>query len=267
MAETMNHTDIATNAAEAVPAALIDDYLNESEVDSENMQKRCICMLLLDESYSVNSYSWLIEQTFPAFLRATEANSLSENIELGVYAFNRTAREILPIRELYRYIDDGTPELKLIPKGRTHTGTGILAALKAMDAREKLVREKIGTHTFVPVLVIVTDANPQYTDDPEERAQAEADWELACRTLRERIASRRLQVVVIGVGNDVNEESLRLMTGDNARRSTIRLENAEDFEKLFSAISAAFITASKGDALRPGYYVTEENGHADGGER
>ena len=91
---------------------------------------------------------------------------MDETIELGVITFNRTPSVVFPIQELYKYLDEeSAPKLHLNPRGRTHTGEAVLAALDAIDNRMKLLCDRLGSHTFVPVLFILTDGNPFFCEN------------------------------------------------------------------------------------------------------
>lgn len=223
----------------------------QEEIDLENPQKRCICALLIDSSASVAADQTALEAAFPAFMEATRAHDLSEQIELGVWTFARTPQVIHPIREIYRYAQPF--ELTLQAKGRTHTGEAVLTVLEAMDARAAALQDMLGIHPYTPVLLILTDGNPNYTDEPLGREKAEAAWETACAELAKRVRSRRLQVVVIGVGNHLRTETLQLLAGGAAGKPFIRLEAVEDWSRLFAFVTQTFVTATQGGSIRTSF--------------
>lgn len=228
---------------------LLEALAQEEGVDMSNKQKRCICALLIDSSASVTAYQAELEAAFPAFLQSIA--DLSDNIELGVWSFNRNVTEHYPIRSVYDY-EEGA-ELHLSPKGRTHTGEALRTVLDAIDHRQAILNQCLGTHCFVPVLVMLTDGNPNFTDDPAGKRAGESAWQSACDTLAERVAARTLQVVAIGVGERIHEENLRLLSGGVYGKPYVHLREVTDFQQLFQFITTTCVSASEGRALTADY--------------
>ena len=217
----------------------------EQSVDIDNPNPRCITVMLIDESQSTERFSAQLEQAFPQFISSVHENEMDETIELGVITFNRTPSVVFPIQELYKYLDEeSAPKLHLNPRGRTHTGEAVLAALDAIDNRMKLLCDRLGSHTFVPVLFILTDGNPFFCENEIGRKQAEQAWEEAAAALKQRVSQNQLKVIAIGVGDRINDQNLQILSGDSGE--TVRLSDNTDFTALFSCVSAEMVSASRG---------------------
>lgn len=221
----------------------------EAEVDLDNPRARLVSELLIDNSESVLRYRDEIVDLFPQFIRTLNSMPESREIELGVWTFNRTPHEAFPTQEIYKYLDENTGEpaaLTLEPRGRTHTGEAILAALNAMDKRIQNIEDQSGFPLYIPILIIITDGNPLFSDDELAKKKARIAWEAAQKELAGRVAEKRLIVKAIGIGDYVNSETMNLLSGGKGDYLTMREVR---FDALYDFISMELQSASTGKAF------------------
>ncbi|MBR1897888.1 MAG: VWA domain-containing protein [Oscillospiraceae bacterium] len=215
---------------------------------ANRFRRRCPALLMVDTSRTVERCKPQIEASVRALYDALMKDDVSCSVmELGILLFNRYPDPVLPIGEIARQ----TPEdysLDLNCRGRTHTGEAVLKALSMLDVREHQLRED-AQHPYVPVLCIVTDGNPNFSDDPQAAAAGKEALDQAYAELEKRVRRNELQVIVAGVGDACDDAVLKRLAGGASGCKPIRIGDGSQISDLFRFVSRSLNNASRGKGV------------------
>lgn len=229
---------------------MIDDELFASAlgaVDIMNSQtQRLIVMFLIDVSRSVEKYKDIIHDSIIKMRRSLYSDDITRvSTEVGIMLFNTRRKTVLPIREIYNQ-KDSDYDLELECKGRTHTGEAVMEAISAVEDRSQALR-KAGKHQYVPVLVLITDGNPNFASCAEK--QGKDALEKAYSTISDKVRNQELQVIVMGIGDRCDEEVLQKLAGGSKGNKPLKITDASKLTSYFDFISKSVCSASHGNGV------------------
>jgi uncharacterized protein YegL len=146
-----------------------------------------------------------------------------ETAWLSVITFSDTARQVLPLTELFQ---------ARIPPLSVRPGTSLGAAL---DLLQDCIAREVRTHSetrkgdWKPMVFLLTDGNP--TDR----------WEEAAARLKSQASSRPMNLIAIGCGDEVDPYVLMQVSNTVLRMD----DNPESFVELFQWISSSLKITSQ----------------------
>lgn len=166
-------------------------------------------------------------------VRADDAAMLSAEIALVTF---RTEAEVAHgFAPAYGY-PEAIPELSA--EGTTATGAALELAERLLEEREALYRQE-GIPFYKPWCLLLTDGKPF----PNE------GWQEPARRFRERAAQGKLTYLCVGVGNDIDEETLRELSAEEP--GVVRLQDLR-FGAFFRWVSASLHDVSVAGAAGGG---------------
>ena len=195
--------------------------LEDSIEFAENPEPRCPCILLLDNSGSMQGPPI---EALNAGLRTFRNDLLkdslaSRRVEIAVISFNNEVRII----EDFATADMFDPPA-LTAAGQTFMGTGILRALDLLDARKAQYRAN-GIAYYRPWIFMVTDGEPQ--------GEAPELIQRASQRIRDDEDAKRVAFFAVGV-----EGANLAKLGTVASRTPMKLDGL-DFREMFIWLSTS----------------------------
>ena len=229
---------------------MIDNELfapNFGAVDIMNSQtQRLVVMFLIDISRSVERYKDILHDSMIKMRQSLYNDDITRvSTEVGIMLFNTKRETVLPIREIYNQ-QDNDYDLELECKGRTHTGEAVMEAVSAIEDRSQMLR-KAGKHQYVPVLVLITDGNPNFASCAEK--QGRDTLEKAYSTISDKVRNKELQVIVMGIGDRCDEAVLQKLAGGNVGNKPLKITDASKLASYFDFISKSVGSASHGNGV------------------
>lgn len=189
---------------------------------ADNPEPRCPCVLLLDNSWSMNGDPMTeLNQGLAAFKEELLTDSLAaKRVEVAIVTFGpvevvndfQTAEQFLPPR--------------LTARKDTPMGSAIAQGLELLDQRKAQYREH-GIPFFRPWVFLITDGSP--TDD----------WQAAAAAVRAGEESRAFAFFAVGV-EGANLDILRQIS----TRQPLRLKGLR-FRELFQWLSNSMRSVSR----------------------
>lgn len=191
-------------------------------------------MLLLDISESTKSCSQTMIKSTLALVKKLKRNEAHRNnVMLSVMVFNSHYETILEFKRLGD-IDETLLENKLNElqfKGRTHTGSAVMAAFDELDKMRKEKRIE-GRRFYLPIFFLCTDGNPQYTSKAniqEEEKRLQDSYE----TILNLQKNKKGFFYAISIGNNVDKDIMQKLAGNGTPLSI----DQEDVSRLFEAVT------------------------------
>lgn len=210
-------TDNSTN-----PYAEFDD-------EDENYVKKCLCVLCLDTSNSMNGGDAIgkLNAALASF-KDNLTKEAKDYLELSVITFNSTVDVIIPPSPVMQ-----VQIPKLDASGNTHIVAAIEQAQNLIQDRKTYWKSK-GMPYYRPYLIVMTDGEPF----PQNQ-----DIDGIANAIKSDTASKRYSFVIIGVGDYVKDETLNKLAAEIAPKRI----NAVDFSRMFEWLSKSVSTNPDGE--------------------
>lgn len=191
-------------------------------------------MLILDISESTKKYSQkMITSTLALVKKLKKNEAHKKNVMLSIIVFNSKHETILEFQRLGD-IDETLLENKLkeLPfKGRTHTGSAVIAAFGELNKMKEEKRRE-GRRFYLPIIFLCTDGNPQYTSKSniqEEEKHLQDSYE----TILNLQKNKKGFFYAISIGNNVDKDIMQKLAGNGTPLSI----DQEDVSRLFEAVT------------------------------
>ncbi|MFO1372236.1 MAG: VWA domain-containing protein [Candidatus Competibacteraceae bacterium] len=189
---------------------------------ADNPEPRCPCVLLLDNSWSMNGQPMIeLNQGLATFKEELIADSLAaKRVEIAIITFG-PVRVVSEFQTAEHFIPP-----QLTAQKDTPMGYAIVQGLELLSQRKALYREH-GIPFFRPWVFLITDGSP--TDD----------WKAAANEVRKGEADRAFAFFAVGV-KGANLEILSQITA----RQPLRLKGMK-FRELFQWLSNSMRSVSR----------------------
>lgn len=207
-----------------------------------NTSKRCPIVLCLDISPSMRTNNRIenLNKAVEVLLSELEKDSKAKNCaEIAVVTFS-TAVDDSSEFEMVGYWKG--KKFSTVEKGGTNTSEAVLTAIKKIETRiDELDNDDI--EHYIPFLVLVTDGDPDETDNKQRQEEAIQAVNSHC------VNSPLIAPFIIGVGEQVTEKSLDRFAEKFTRKAIILDgENQDvDFKQLFAFIGNSIKNSLKGE--------------------
>jgi len=188
-----------------------------------NPEQRLACVLLLDTSSSMaNGRIDKLNQGVSTLIQALKEDEVaSKRVDLAVITF---ASEITLVQD-FSNADRWDPP-KFEANGVTNMGEAIVQALDRLEARKQEYK-KNGVAYFRAWLFLITDGMPTDSTD------------VAAQRLRSAEQKKQVKVFAVGVGDDIDLETLEKIAG----ATPLRL-NEKRWDELFKWLSVSVTAVS-----------------------
>lgn len=196
----------------------------DTSLDASNPSARVPVVLLLDCSSSMSGAP-IAElnagcNRFFREVRADDAAAMSA--EVAIVTFNSTAQVVHGFASAFDYPDEPG---NFTAGGQTATGEALKLAEQLLAEREALYR-KVGVPHFKGWCVCLTDGRPW----------PDFGWRAPAERFRARAAKGDLTYLCVGVGDDINTQTLAELSADEP--GVIRLQDLK-FSAFFQWLSAS----------------------------
>ena len=163
---------------------MLNQYLEQVGINTDNPEPRCACVLLLDVSSSMSGKRIrLLNEGLQAFQRALQADDLAcMRVEVGIVTFGGR----VDVAQKFMTADEFMPST-LTTTGDTPMGEAINMAMDMIDQRKKVYRQN-GLPYYRPWIFLVTDGYPT--------ARA---WQAAAQRVKEAEATQKVAFFAVGV--------------------------------------------------------------------
>ena len=202
-----------------------------------NLEDKCLCVLVIDVSGTMENYMPELNAALKRFYQDITGNhgvpeGTKDQLEVCVEIFD----------EDYRFLRNpclleiGEVPAKLSTRNSTTESVKALrAALKMIDDRKEFYVET-GQPYYRPWLVFLTDGepNPYRAEEVDEFS----------KEIRDLVSRKKVQIIGLGVGEQISMETLLKLTAGNARM--LKDKHFGDFFKWLSN-SLAIYTHSHGN--------------------
>lgn len=203
----------------------------ENEPVEENYEQKCLCVLVLDTSGSMNASGAIKElnEGLQTFKNETMKDEVTrDRLEVAIVSFNSVvtvvqAPDLLPNVEM--------PTLKAT--GQTQLVAAIEKAQQIVADRKDYYKSQ-GIPYYRPWIVVMTDGDPY----PEEGQDIDG---LAAR-LQDDAAQKKYVFFIIGIGDDVKDDTLATLATKDF--PPMRMESV-NFSEFFTWLSASASTVVK----------------------
>ena len=216
------------------------DYVPNST--KTNTSTRCPIVLCLDISPSM-SYNNRIENLNKAvsvLLTELEKDSKAKNcVEISVVTFST---EVYDMGEFEMPSYWKGKKFSTVEVGGTNMSQAVLTAIRKIEDRLDVLYNE-GIDHYVPFLVLVTDGDPDATDNLQRQ-------EAAIRAVNAHCVSAPLIApLIIGVGEQVTEKSLDRYAEKFTRKAIILDGESQelDFKELFTFIGQSIKESLRGE--------------------
>ena len=202
---------------------MLHQYLEQVEINTDNPEPRCACVLLLDVSSSMSGERIrLLNEGLVAFQRALQADDLAcMRVEVAIVTFGGDVE----VAQNFVTADEFVPS-RLTTKGDTPMGEAINMTLDMINQRKKIYRQN-GLPYYRPWIFLVTDGYPT------DRA-----WQAAAQRVKEADATQKVAFFAVGVqGADMKRLAQMSM------RQPVRLKGL-NFREMFVWLSASLTSVS-----------------------
>lgn len=203
------------------------------QYEEENFEQKCLCVLVLDTSGSMNSNGAIDElnrglQTFKDV--TMQDPTTRDRLELSIVSFNSKVEEVQKA-DILPNVNMPT----LVASGQTKIVEAIEKAQSIVEDRKQYYKSQ-GIPYYRPWIVVMTDGDPypagQDIDGIATKIQADAD-------------NKKYVFFIIGIGNDVQDSTLTTLAASQwpaVRMSDVRFE---EFFTWLSASTQAVVTPSQ----------------------
>lgn len=202
---------------------MLNQYLEQVGINTDNPEPRCACVLLLDVSSSMSGERIrLLNEGLVAFQRALQADDLAcMRVEVAIVTFGGDVE----VAQHFVTADEFVPS-SLTTSGDTPMGEAINMTLDIIDQRKRVYRQN-GLPYYRPWIFLVTDGYP--TDKA---------WAAAAQRVKEADGSQKVAFFAVGVqGADMNRLAQMSM------RQPVKLKGL-NFREMFVWLSASLTSVS-----------------------
>ena len=200
-------------------------------VNTQNRDPRVACALVVDVSSSMYGPPIkALADGYGAFISAVQEDPLArKRAEVSVITFGSSAQVLVPFQEA-----QNLGPCEFVANGSTDMAGGINLALEELEARKAQFKSE-HLEYFRPWLFLLTDGapNPNGFDD-------------AVRRLNRAEAEKRVTVFAVGVGDEVNWETLRTVSKERGPLKLSGLAFSEMFQWLSSSLSSVSASSNFG---------------------
>lgn len=202
---------------------MLNQYLEQVEINTDNPEPRCPCVLLLDVSGSMGGKRIkLLNEGLVTFQEALRADDLaSMRVEVAIVTFGGEVR----VEQNFVTADEFKAK-KLRTIGDTPMGKAINVALDMVSQRKKVYRENALPY-YRPWIFLVTDGHP--TDN---------EWQEAAQRVKEAEEDKSVAFFAVGVEG---AEMSRL--AEISTREPVRLKGL-NFREMFVWLSGSLTSVS-----------------------
>lgn len=164
-----------------------------------------------------------LKKVFSKMLSKMRSNDIiARSAVVSIITFDMFADCYIEFTDINR-ISPKCPDNIKIGADRTNVAKGLRMALERLDQQTRM-NSDAGNDSYKPVLIFMSDGSP--TDGQEAEA--------ARIEVRQRSEEGTLNVIPIGIGNNIDERWLR---GLSRNSKVYRMESDEEFEKVFAEIT------------------------------
>ncbi len=194
------------------------------QYEEENFEQKCLCVLVLDTSGSMNSNGAIAElnrglQTFKDV--TMQDPTTRDRLEISIVSFNSRVEEVQKA-DILPNVNMPT----LVASGQTKIVEAIEKAQSVVEERKQYYKSQ-GIPYYRPWIVVMTDGDPypagQDIDGIAARIQADAD-------------NKKYVFFIIGIGNDVQDSTLTTLAA--TQWPAVRMSDVK-FEEFFTWLSAS----------------------------
>ena len=205
------------------------------QYENENFEQKCLCVLVLDTSGSMNASGAIDElnKGLQTFKDVTMQDSTTrDRLEVAIVSFNSKIEEVQK-PDILQNVEMPT----LAASGQTQLVSAIEKAQEIVEDRKQYYKSQ-GIPYYRPWIVVMTDGDPypagQDIDGLGAKIQSDAD-------------NKKYVFFIIGIGNDVQDSTLATLATSQypaMRMADVRFE--EFFTWLSASASAVVAPASAG---------------------
>lgn len=204
--------------------------------EEENYEQKCLCVLVLDTSGSMNANDAIgeLNRGLQTFKEETMQDKVTKDrLELAIVSFNSTV-EIMQQPDLLTNVQMPT----LQASGQTHLVDAVRTAQQVVEERKQYYKS-MGIPYYRPWIVVMTDGDPypagQDLDGLSAEIQADA-------------ASKKYVFIPIGIGSEVQDAVLsKLATKDLPAVRMGEVKFNEFFQWLSSSMSVVVAPTNNDD--------------------
>lgn len=203
------------------------------QYENENYEQKCLCVLVLDTSGSMNANGAIDElnKGLKTFKDVTMQDSTTrDRLEIAIVSFNSKVEEVQKA-EILPNVQMPT----LAATGQTHLVEAIEKAQSIVEERKKYYKSQ-GIPYYRPWIVVMTDGNPypqgQDIDGIATRIQNDAD-------------NKKYVFFIIGIGNEVQDSTLSTLAATQWPAVRMADVKFEEFFTWLSASTTAVVTPSQ----------------------
>lgn len=194
------------------------------QYEEENYEQKCLCVLVLDTSGSMNVNGAIKELNdgLIAFKDETMQDPVTrDRLELAIVTFNSRIDVVQQPDILYNI---NMPTLQA--SGQTLLVAAIEKALELVDSRKQYYKSQ-GIPYYRPWIVVMTDGNPYPIDQDVDGIAAQ---------IKSDVLEKKYVFFIIGIGNDVHDSVLTTLS--TIEFPAVRMD-AVKFSEFFTWLSAS----------------------------
>lgn len=202
------------------------------QYEEENFEQKCLCVLVLDTSGSMNANGAIDElnkglQTFKDV--TMQDKTTRDRLEVAIVSFNSKV-EVVQEASILPNVEMPTLEAS----GQTQLVAAIEKAQEVVEQRKDYYKSK-GIPYYRPWIVVMTDGDPYPTgqdiDGIATKVQDDAD-------------NKKYVFFIIGIGNDVQDSTLTTLATTQCPAVRMAEVKFEEFFTWLSASTQAVVTPS-----------------------
>lgn len=207
------------------------------EQEPVNFEEKLLCVLVLDTSGSMNEDDNIVKLNDGLKIfkeQIVNSNSgVKDKLEISIVTFDSKVR-VVQNPSLF----EGMQIPTLVAHGQTQLVEAIRKAKEIVTERKKWYKDK-GISYFRPWIVVMTDGDPY----PEGQ-----DIDGLSLEIEKDFQDKRYVIQMIGVGNDVSNDTLSKLSTTDLRFKPKRIDGT-DFGTIFKFLSVSSGSIVNGDSL------------------
>lgn len=203
------------------------------QLEEENFEQKCLCVLVLDTSGSMNTSGAINElnkglQTFKDLTMQDDVTR--DRLELAIVTFNSKAT-VIQQPDLLANVTMPT----LTASGQTQLVSAIEEAQKIVEDRKSYWKSK-GIPYYRPWIVVMTDGDPYPIKD--YNGNVIQDIDAIASKVQQDADNKKYVFFMIGIGNDVQDDTLTTLA--TTQCPAVRMADVR-FDEFFSWLSASAV--------------------------
>ncbi len=224
---------------------------------NDSVVKRMPVVLCLDISPSMNGCRRIehLNKAVSLFFSSLKNNTkVANSAEFAIVPYSTNIEN----EKSFLFLDQfAIPTFKTVKAGGTATGMAVNHCLDLIEKKKNELDSAV-TEYYVPILVLITDGNPDDNDNSVKFNKAVS----RITKLQTGSAEQRIIPFIIGVGDEVNQKPLDELCGGFTKNATIidsELSDQENlFKDLFKAIGNSITCSIGSDAKEQVRLVSDE---------